>query len=56
VVYDIDGAVTILVPGNYAGKTCGICGNYNNDPNDDPTVGPACITEGNVVSRILQKN
>ncbi|XP_060558687.1 uncharacterized protein LOC132718978 [Ruditapes philippinarum] len=54
VVYDIDGAVTILVPGNYAGKTCGICGNYNNDPNDDPTVGPACITEGNVTGNVAE--
>lgn len=27
--------VTITVPSSYAGKTCGLCGNYNGDQNDE---------------------
>ena len=51
-IYDIDGAVTLLLPGQFAGKTCGVCGNYNGNKNDDLTLGPACVDEGNIVSTI----
>lgn len=27
--------VRITVPGNYSGATCGLCGNFNGDRNDD---------------------
>ncbi|XP_072039429.1 kielin/chordin-like protein [Amphiura filiformis] len=30
-VYNVD----VCLPAEYQGKTCGLCGNYNNNPNDD---------------------
>lgn len=35
VTYDLVYHVTITVPGNYHGKTCGLCGNYNDNNEDD---------------------
>ncbi|XP_059206328.1 IgGFc-binding protein-like [Centropristis striata] len=35
VTYDLIYHVTITVPGNYNGRTCGLCGNFNNDKGDD---------------------
>lgn len=35
VTYDLVYQVTVTVPGNYCGKVCGLCGNYNGDRNDD---------------------
>uniref|UniRef100_UPI0037E75E0D alpha-tectorin-like isoform X3 n=1 Tax=Semicossyphus pulcher TaxID=241346 RepID=UPI0037E75E0D len=35
VTYDGWSTVTISVPSNYSGQTCGLCGNFNGDPNDD---------------------
>lgn len=35
VTYDLVYQVTVTVPGNYQGKVCGLCGNYNGDKNDD---------------------
>ncbi|XP_034748628.1 IgGFc-binding protein-like [Etheostoma cragini] len=35
VTYDMIYKVTITVPGNYKGKTCGLCGNFNNDKADE---------------------
>uniref|UniRef100_A0A3Q3BQL9 Fc gamma binding protein n=1 Tax=Haplochromis burtoni TaxID=8153 RepID=A0A3Q3BQL9_HAPBU len=35
VTYDLVYQVTVTVPGNYRGKVCGLCGNYNGDRNDD---------------------
>lgn len=35
VTYDLVYHVTVSVPGNYYGKVCGLCGNYNGDHKDD---------------------
>lgn len=35
VTYDLIYHVTVTVPGNYRGKTCGLCGNFNSNKNDD---------------------
>ncbi|KAM6967506.1 IgGFc-binding protein [Aplochiton taeniatus] len=33
--YDLVYHVSVTVPGNYRGKTCGLCGNFNGDLKDD---------------------
>uniref|UniRef100_A0A667ZSL4 Fc gamma binding protein n=1 Tax=Myripristis murdjan TaxID=586833 RepID=A0A667ZSL4_9TELE len=33
--YDLVYHVTLTVPGNYRGKTCGLCGNFNGNRKDD---------------------
>ncbi|XP_051246393.1 IgGFc-binding protein-like [Dicentrarchus labrax] len=35
VTYDLVYHVTVSVPGNYRGRTCGLCGNFNNDKTDE---------------------
>lgn len=35
VTYDLVYHVTVTVPGNYNGRTCGLCGNFNNDKTDE---------------------
>ncbi|XP_053183557.1 IgGFc-binding protein, partial [Scomber japonicus] len=35
VTYDLVYHVTVTVPGNYRGKVCGLCGNFNSNPKDD---------------------
>ncbi|XP_067468831.1 IgGFc-binding protein-like [Thunnus thynnus] len=35
VTYDLVYHITISVPGNYRGKTCGLCGNYNGNKQDE---------------------
>ncbi|XP_041672056.1 alpha-tectorin-like [Cheilinus undulatus] len=35
VTYDGWSTVTISVPSNYSDQTCGLCGNFNGNPNDD---------------------
>ncbi|GLD63936.1 IgGFc-binding protein-like protein, partial [Lates japonicus] len=35
VTYDLVYHITVSVPGNYRGKTCGLCGNFNNDRSDE---------------------
>ncbi|XP_044035416.1 IgGFc-binding protein [Siniperca chuatsi] len=35
VSYDGYSTVFISVPANYSGKTCGLCGNFNGNPNDE---------------------
>ncbi|KAK2830490.1 hypothetical protein Q5P01_018421 [Channa striata] len=35
VTYDLVYHVTVSVPGNYRGRTCGLCGNFNNDASDE---------------------
>ncbi|XP_054166982.1 BMP-binding endothelial regulator protein-like [Oppia nitens] len=35
VIWESGNSVEILVPPEFKSKTCGLCGNYNNDPNDD---------------------
>ncbi|CAN2388180.1 binding of sperm to zona pellucida, partial [Pristimantis euphronides] len=34
-IITLDNAVHITVPANYHNQTCGLCGNYNDDMNDD---------------------
>ncbi|KAM4652255.1 IgGFc-binding protein-like [Discoglossus pictus] len=36
--YDLSGHATVTVPSNYKNRICGMCGNYNGNPDDD--VGP----------------
>ncbi|XP_076616110.1 alpha-tectorin-like [Chaetodon auriga] len=35
VTYDGWSTVSISVPSNYSGQTCGLCGNFNGNPNDE---------------------
>lgn len=35
VTYDLVYHVTVTVPGNYRGRTCGLCCNFNNDKADE---------------------
>ncbi|KAM9724184.1 IgGFc-binding protein isoform 1-T1 [Menidia menidia] len=35
VTYDLVYHVTVTAPGNYRGKVCGLCGNFNGDKKDD---------------------
>uniref|UniRef100_A0A3Q3MIT6 Uncharacterized protein n=1 Tax=Mastacembelus armatus TaxID=205130 RepID=A0A3Q3MIT6_9TELE len=35
VTYDGWSTVSVSVPSNYSGKTCGLCGNFNGNPHDD---------------------
>lgn len=35
VTYDLVYHVTVTVPGNYRGKTCGLCGNFNGNREDE---------------------
>ncbi|XP_076455942.1 uncharacterized protein LOC143290413 [Babylonia areolata] len=42
VVADGKDQVTITLPVNYNSSVCGLCGNYNNNPADDWTIGPQC--------------
>ncbi|XP_041757989.2 IgGFc-binding protein-like [Coregonus clupeaformis] len=35
VTYDLVYHVMVTVPGNYRGKTCGLCGNFNDNKNDE---------------------
>uniref|UniRef100_A0A3B3ZZ45 VWFD domain-containing protein n=1 Tax=Periophthalmus magnuspinnatus TaxID=409849 RepID=A0A3B3ZZ45_9GOBI len=47
VSYNADALVTIKVPYRYQGATCGLCGNFNNDPDDDFQT-----PEGDIVSSL----
>lgn len=35
VTYDLIYHVTVTLPGNYRGRTCGLCGNFNNNQEDE---------------------
>lgn len=35
VTYDLVYHITVTVPGNYRGRTCGLCGNFNGDKTDE---------------------
>ncbi|XP_047466074.1 alpha-tectorin-like [Mugil cephalus] len=35
VMYDGSSTVSISVPSDYRGRTCGLCGNFNGNPNDE---------------------
>ncbi|XP_069394027.1 IgGFc-binding protein isoform X1 [Paralichthys olivaceus] len=37
VSYDWEHQLVVTLSGSYAGKTCGLCGNFNGNPNDDFT-------------------
>uniref|UniRef100_A0A8C5DKG4 IgGFc-binding protein-like n=1 Tax=Gouania willdenowi TaxID=441366 RepID=A0A8C5DKG4_GOUWI len=46
VSYDWDYNLVITLCGRYAGKTCGLCGNFNNNPNDDFTTPSGTKVDG----------
>lgn len=41
--------VEILLDKAAKDQTCGLCGNFNDNPNDDWTVGPSCEGSGQMV-------
>ncbi|KAI4817690.1 hypothetical protein KUCAC02_011073 [Chaenocephalus aceratus] len=45
VTYDLVYHVTITVPGTYSGRTCGLCGNFNNDKADEFQLQDGTITK-----------
>ncbi|KAI1901486.1 hypothetical protein AGOR_G00034930 [Albula goreensis] len=45
VTYDLVFKVTVTVPGNYRGKTCGLCGNFNDDASDELQMPDGKITK-----------
>nr|XP_054596325.1 IgGFc-binding protein [Nothobranchius furzeri] len=45
VTYDLVYHVTVTVPGNYRGKVCGLCGNFNGDKNDDFQMSNSKVTK-----------
>lgn len=44
--WDGDHAVEVMLPDSYFGSTCGLCGNYNLQPEDDWKIGDYCPTAG----------
>lgn len=42
VTWDGNDRVSVTVPNNARANTCGLCGNYDGDPDNDWTIGPAC--------------
>ena len=49
VMWDGEDFIEIRTPGSFKNQTCGFCGNYNDDPEDDLMLGPACPGLGNQV-------
>ena len=45
-------AVEIQLTNSYQNKTCGLCGDYNQNPDDDWRLGPECDVTGEIVSRL----
>ena len=35
VIWDSGNSIEVIVPPEFKSRTCGLCGNYNNNPNDD---------------------
>nr|XP_040022015.1 IgGFc-binding protein isoform X1 [Gasterosteus aculeatus aculeatus] len=46
--YDWDHYLVVTLCGSYAGQTCGLCGNFNDNPNDDFTTPSGAQAEGAV--------
>ncbi|XP_064643492.1 uncharacterized protein LOC135497618 [Lineus longissimus] len=42
--------VDVIVPKEFKTKTCGLCGNFNNNEADDWTIGPACKDAGKLTT------
>ena len=40
----------VIIPMNYTGELCGICGALEGDPTDLWKIGPACSASGSLVS------
>ncbi|XP_039662365.1 IgGFc-binding protein-like isoform X2 [Perca fluviatilis] len=47
--YDWEHYLVVTLSGSYAGKTCGLCGNFNDNPNDDFTT-PSGTQAGGAVA------
>ncbi|KAK1153453.1 alpha-tectorin [Acipenser oxyrinchus oxyrinchus] len=45
VTYDGQHYASISLPGSYFNNTCGLCGNYNDDPGDDPSLPDGTLAE-----------
>ncbi|KAM9852132.1 IgGFc-binding protein [Aulostomus maculatus] len=46
--YDWEHYLEVALSGSYAGKTCGLCGNFNGNPNDDFTTPSGSLADGAV--------
>ena len=47
------GTIQVNVIESYKTNVCGLCGNYNDDANDDWMIGNSCDDEGDIVSKII---
>ena len=50
VYWDGGDEVEVVLPKEYHGNTCGLCGNFNGDVEDDWTLGEHCDKKGQLVS------
>jgi hypothetical protein len=48
-----NGNIEVTLPETMKNTVCGICGNYNDKPEDDLIIGPACNKSGTQARRVV---